>query len=278
MHVSSPPSNDEIKVKLITMEKCITKVRNFFLTHNLLINDNKTELIVIGSQYQLNKIDNIQIRVGNCIINPSLKVKNLGVIFDQNLNFNEHINEICRKSLYQLYRLNQLKKYMDTHSLTQLIHAFVMSHIDYCNTLYYNIPAYSLQKLQRIQNMSARVLTQTSKYQHITPILKQLHWLPVKERVNFKIALQVYKCLNGHAPSYLSELISYNVPSRNLRSSSLNYLTTPKINSITFGGRSFIYSAPRVWNELDISIRNSFSLQTFKIRLKTFYFDKYFNQ
>ena len=95
------------------MEKFIEKARKFFITHKLLINDNKTELILIGSKYQLNKIEGIQISFGNCKIVPSLKVKNLGVVFDQYLNF----NKICHKSMYQIHKLNLLKKYLYTNAL-----------------------------------------------------------------------------------------------------------------------------------------------------------------
>ena len=276
MHIAFKPSTDELLISQFHMEECILKVRKFFLSHNLLINDDKTELIVLGSQYQLNKINEIQIKVGNCSINPSTKIKNLGVIFDKNLNLNEQINNVCKKSYYQLQRINQLRKYLDQKSLISLVHAFVTSNIDYCNTIYFNIPEYMIQKIQRIQNTSARVITQTSKYEHITPTLKHLHWLPVKERIIFKIAVQVFKCLNGYAPAYLKELINMYTPPRNLRSGNKNLLAKPKINSISFGGRSFAYSAPQIWNSLSNSIKMSPSLSTFKKNLKTFLFNKHF--
>ena len=91
---------------------------------------------------------------------PSLKVKNLGVVFDQYLIFNDYINEICHKSIYQIHKLDQLKKYLDTKSLASLVHAFVILLTDYCKILY----SYSLNNLQRIKKISARLITQPPKF------------------------------------------------------------------------------------------------------------------
>ena len=103
-----------------------------------------------------------------------MTMKNFEVVFDHYLSFNDHINEICHKSMYQIQRVNQLKKYLDTKSLASLVHSFLILHIDYCNILYFNLSSYSFNKLQRIQNFSACLVTQTHKFPVIKPILKQL--------------------------------------------------------------------------------------------------------
>ena len=126
-----------------------------------------------------------------------------------------------------MYQIHQLKKYLNTESLSSLVHTFAISHIAYCNILYFNLFSYSLNKLQRIQNFSARLRTQTQKFQHIKPIFKQFHWLPVKKRINLKIALQVFKCLNGHAPKYVNELLCSYIPVRSSHSSKKNLLISP---------------------------------------------------
>ena len=121
--------------------------------------------------------------------------------------------------------------------------------------------------------MLQNIVTNTSKYSHITPILKDLHWLPVNYRINFKILLLVYKALNGQAPGYLSELLSPKTPptSHNLRSSNDRFLLKiPNIKTkATLGDCAFSYAAPKLWNQLPIAIRKAQSVPVFKSMLKT---------
>ena len=129
-----------------------------------------------------------------------------------------------------------------------------------------------IQKLQMVQNRAARLVTRTRKYEHITPVLKRLHWLPVKVRIEFKLLLLVYKALHGLAPSYLRDLLTEYQPSRSLRSSSLKMLLVPRTKLKTFGDRAFSISGPKLWNDLPLDIRTSESIGTFKSRLKTHFF------
>ena len=173
------------------------------------LNDSKTELLIIVTNQQLSKIDveNTFIEIGNSRIKPTKNVKNLGIIFDQTLSFNSHIKSLNQKSYYQLIRLQQLKKCIDRPTLESIIHSFISSKIDNCNIIFYNLPKYQIQKIQRIQNSAARLLSGTSRYSRITPILKELHWLPVESRIKYKIILTTFKCLHGSAPKYLSNTL-----------------------------------------------------------------------
>ena len=127
-----------------------------------------------------------------------------------------------------------------------------------------------------MQNAAARVLSKSSKYTHITPVLNDLHWLPVVERIKFKILLLTWKIVNGFAPGYLDELISDYVPTRNLRSSGTGMLTPRRVKS-SFGDRAFAASAPLLWNALPLHVRNVNSVESFKSSLKTHLFMSYFN-
>ncbi len=120
---------------------------------------------------------------------------------------------------------------------------------------------------------AARVLTRTRKYDHISPVLSTLHWLPTKHRIDFKILLITYKALNGLAPQYLSELLSHYSPSRPLRSQNSGHLIIPRISKSTAGGRSFSYLAPKLWNNLPNTVREADTLCQFKSRLKTHLFN-----
>ena len=127
-----------------------------------------------------------------------------------------------------------------------------------------------------MQNAAARILSKTSKFTHITPVLKQLHWLPVVERIKFKILLLTWKIIHGFAPHYFDDLISEYVPSRSLRSSGTGMLT-PRRVKCSFGEKAFATCAPVLWNALPSNVCNAKSLESFKSGLKTHLFSSYFN-
>ncbi len=126
--------------------------------------------------------------------------------------------------------------------------------------------------LQMVQNTAARVLARTGKYDHISPVLSALNWLPIKHRIDLKILLITYKALNGLAPQYLSELLSHYSPPRPLRSQDSGYSIIPRISKSTAGGRSFFYLAPKLWNNIPNTVREADTLCQFKSRLKTHLF------
>ncbi len=158
----------------------------------------------------------------------------------------------------------------------KLVHAFMTSRLDYCNALLGGCPASSINKLQVVQNAAARVLTRSRKYDHITPILQSLHWLPIKFRISYKILLFTYKALNGLAPVYLTSLLPRYNPSRSLRSQNAGLLIVPRIAKFPKGGRAFSHLAPKLWNSLPDNVRSSDTLSLFKSRLKTHLFGQAF--
>ena len=161
-----------------------------------------------------------------------------------------------------------MKKCFDRTSFERIIHAFVSSKLDYGNSLLKGIPDYLLQKLQYVQNSAARLLTGLRKYDHISPTLMDLHWLPVAARIDYKVALITFKCLNGMGPSYLSDLL---VPlSEDRRSADGMLLVIPKTNKVNYGDRSFRKAAAKLWNELPVNLRCCNSLEAFKRGLKAY--------
>ncbi len=127
-----------------------------------------------------------------------------------------------------------------------LINAFMTSMLDYCNAVLGGCSARLINNLHMVQNAAARVLTRTRKYDHISPVLSTLHWLPIKHRIDFKILLITYKALNGLVLQYLSELFSHYSPPRPLRSQNSDYLIIPRISKSTAGGRSLFYLVPKL--------------------------------
>ena len=242
--------------------------------NKLLCNTSKTEVLHFTSRFL--DVDSItHVTIGNSVKELTSEARDLGVILDHHLKMSSHINNICKSASYSLRRIGQIRRYLNTASTEKLVHAFITSKLDYCNSLIYGLPDKDLIKLQRIQNSAARLVTLTKKFEHVTSILQTLHWLPVKKRIVFKILLLTFKVLNGQAPSYLSDLLVVNRPVRALRSNSDNStrLVTPLYRTETYGGRAFSSCAPRLWNQLPPALRSNMTIDVFKKQLKTFLFD-----
>ena len=233
-----------------TIEQCVRDIDNWMVINKLKLNQDKTEVVLISSRYRLKPpLDSLQI--GNVTVVPSSSARNLGVIFDKCFNFEEHIKSICKSSHYHIRNIAKIRKYIDEESAKIVVHAFVTAKLDSCNSLLYGLPQHLISRLQSIQNTAARVVTRTRKFDHITPVLKQLHWLPVRYRIVFKILLLVYKALNGTAPSYISELLKYHTSERKLRSSSQHLLAIPKARLKTHGEPESVCCSGTETMELD---------------------------
>ena len=158
-----------------------------------------------------------------------------------------------------------------------LIHAFVTSKLDHCNSLLYKVPKNVIKKLQSVQNAAARLITRSRKCDRITPILLvDLHWLPVSEGIKFKILLLTFKALHQQSPTYIQDLITRYLPSRSLRSSSTLSLNPVCFNLKTYGSRAFSVSAPELWNKLPNDIRSCENLNLFKHKIKTYLFKNFY--
>ncbi len=210
--------------------------------------------------------------IGGDEVSLSPQARNLGVILDDDLSLSSHVMSICKAANYQLYRLSRIRKYLTPTALKTAVHTLVSSKLDYCNGLLVGLPKHQIDKLQMIMNSAARLITGTKKFEHITPVLIDLHWLPVDKRISFKVLCTTYKALNNLAPQYLMDQLENYTPGRALRSADKQLLSIPKIRTQKFGARSFKFAAPTLYNALPLEIRQSPTLDTFKSRLKTFFF------
>ena len=255
------------------LEDCINDVCSWFTANKLVCNSTKTNFIYFSSKFKPKPISTC-IKFGSTILQPINKIRNLGVIWDSNLSMKHHVSKVCSSAASSLSRIGHIVEYLDKKSIEKLIHAFVTSKLDYCNSLFLGLPNKELNRLQRIQNCAARVITGTKKCDHITPVLESLHWLPIKARIQFKILLTTFKVIQGCCPVYLCDLIHSSRNTYNLRSSNANLLKQPRSRLRNYGDRSFSIAAPKLWNSLPDHIRNSTSLETFKKHLKTHLFTK----
>ena len=207
------------------------------------------------------------------MVSKSSKARNLGVIFDENLNFNSQVNIMCKKSYFHLCNLSAIRKYLDQQSAKKAVQAFVTSTLDYGNSLLYGLPKTQLEKLQLVQNSAVRIIMGVRKFDHITHLRRELHWLPVADRISFKILVLTWKCLHDQAPNYLSSLVHEKSQKRRLRSSDQGLLATPRSKLVTCGDRTFSKAAPVLWNALSLKLRRIDTLDTFKSALKTHLFN-----
>jgi hypothetical protein len=176
-----------------------------------------------------------------------------------------------------LHNILRIRKFLSEDAAKTIIHSLVTSKLDYCNSILYGQPKYAIGRLQYVQNCAARIIYQCKKYEHVTPLFKSLHWLPIEQRVKFKILVITFKALHGLAPSYIADLIKPYVPARNLRSANQNLLHQPKFNLKTFGARAFSVSAPMLWNSMPVELKQKDSINSFKKGLKTWLFIEAFS-
>ena len=208
------------------------KVRSWMINDKLMLNDDKTEFLVMGTSKQLSKVSVNSIRVGDVHVIPVHSARNLSSWFDLHMDMATHITKTCGSAFFYLYNIRHIRKYLTSECTEKLIHAFITSRLDYCNSLLYGVPDHHMQKLQRVMNGSARLIFCAPKHCHITPLLQQLHWLPIRLRIEFKILLITFKVLQGSAPKYLTDLISVLPPSRYdlRRNNKGTLLSTPRVS------------------------------------------------
>ena len=163
--------------------------------------------ILAGTRQQLAKLTFNSIIIDNVEITRSLEARNLGVTFDSELNMKAHIGSICQTSFFQLRGISSIRKYLTKEATATIVHAFVSSRIDGCNSLLYGLPQKDINHLKIVHHAAARVVSKTRKYDHITPILKELHSLPVEARIIYKYLIITWKAIHGIAPQYLCELM-----------------------------------------------------------------------
>ena len=221
LYLSFRPGDDDAQdVTHCAMEACIKDIRKWMIDEWLPLNNTKTEFLAIGTRQQLSELRSSSIEVGNQKIDCSSSVRNLGVMLHKSLGMNSHINQICKASFYHIPNIRRISKYLSKE---------VTSRLDYCNSLLYGLPKYQLSKLQHIMNMAARLIMDTMKFDHINPVLYNLHWLPVNYRIQFKILMITFKAIHGMAPSYLSNLICIRSSSRySLCNNDIIFLEMPK--------------------------------------------------
>lgn len=259
---------------------CFSDLSNWCASRRLQLNASKTELIWFGSRTMIRHIadENRSITFCSTVLQSVDVVRNLGVLFDSELTMKQHINHVVSVGYYHLRRLRQIRRHVTRDALKQLASALVLSRIDYCNSTLIGLPACTIAPLQRLQNAAARLVMGLRARDHVTSTLAELHWLPVRFRISFKVSLIMFLIHSHQCPAYLSNIVTplNSEPSRRrLRSSTGTDYLIPRTKT-KFGERSFSVAGPTTWNALPESVRAAADVATFKRLLKTHYFESAF--
>ncbi len=225
----------------------------------LQLNKEKAEVIAFGNKDEVLKVNAYFDSRRQTTKN---QVRNLGVILETDLSFSSHVKAVTKSAYYHLKNIARIRSFVSSQDLEKLVHAFITSRVDYCNGL---LPKKSIRQLQLIQNTAARILTRTRTSEHITPVLRSLHWLPVTFRIDFKVLLLVYKSLNGLGPKYMADMLTEYKPNRPLRSLGSSQLEITRVHTKQ-GESAFSYFAAnfrRAWTCAGLSVGTLRALQDF---------------
>ena len=229
---------------------CINMVKNWFLQNSLMLNMNKTQLLNISrtsSVFTSDIIDSITFV-------PCNNVKNLGFIFDDNLNFSDQIANVCKSTNYQLYKIRSIKKFLPFRISKMLIESLVMPRINYCCSLYYGLPTTSTKSLDRIIRSSIRVLHHVKLYGHesVNYHLVNSKLLNMNKKCTFSYLKLIFKVLKNRLPSYLIDILQFKIYKRNLRNASIRLLQKKNYKLKRYGKRYFSVAAIDLWNALPV--------------------------
>lgn len=251
-------SADPSTTPRVLLEKCSAALSNWFLFNGLQLNANKSEVLLIGTPEKCKaalRILSQELTIAGSPISLSSSAKILGVTLDPQLNFDKHITDICRSANYHLKALAHIRPSLTTSSANLIACSIISSRLDYCNSIFNGLSAYNIHRLQCIQNRAVRIVLGVGRRVSTEPLLRQLHWLPIVNRIQYKTALLTFKALVSKQPGYLSELLNPYIPAKALRSSGSNFLTVPRVNS-AFQSRAFSVAAPHLWNSLPVALRS----------------------
>ena len=241
--------------------RCIDDIDRWMSSNRLKLNADKTQFIWLGSPQQLAKVGSIRLTVGGVDVAPLDSVRDLGVTLDSQLTMKQHVDIVTRSCFYHLRQLRSVRSSLTFDAVRTVVQAFIISRVDYCNAVLYGVAAHIIRRLQAVLHAAARLITGVRRCDHITPTLRDtLHWLPVTQRIEYKIALMAFDCVRGTGPAYFADTcrpVSTIIGRSNLRSADRGDLVAPRTMGKRYGPRSFRSSAPTVWNHLPAYLHSS---------------------
>ena len=261
---------------IMKLQNCVESIHEWCRSRRLQLNPAKTELIWFGSKASLKKTVHLDLNlyIGVDVIKPVGVVQDLGVFLDAELNMDQHVKTVVRSCFFHLRRLKSVRRILGREVTLGLVSAFVTTRLDYCNSVLAGLPQASIDPLQRVQNAAARLVAGIGTRDHITPVLRSLHWLPIRLRIQYKLCVLMHQVHIGRSPAYLADMMTAtaDLPGRErLRSANSFRYETPKLK-LKFGERAFSYAGPNAWNSLPSNLQEQMNTDTFKKQLKTHLF------
>ena len=250
------------------MEYCLDEVKVWMTRNSMYMNDGKTQYIPIVPKSADAIVVKSVIRIGMASITASLCVQCLGVCTDGHLDMKKQVSQTISACSFYLRNINHISCFLPRPTKERVVNAIVTSRLDYCNALLYGTSAINIARLQRIQITAARSITRCPRSDSATPLLRELHWLPIVCRVDFKLLVFTYKAMHNDAPVYLCELVCPYQSTRTLRSANNNMLQVKRTRTKA-GDCSFAIAAASLWNNLPKVIKTCDNLTSFKRLLKT---------
>jgi hypothetical protein len=267
-------SNDDWATTAETIRRCMEEYESWMRHNQLKLNPEKFEFVIFHKRSQQIVRSDYTLHLQSGTLEPVTEVRDLGVILDSTLSMESHINSVVRSCRHQLRSIAKIRRSLSKDACQTLISTLVFSKMDYANSLLTKLPNSQIRKLQLVQNAAARLLTGTRYTDHITPIMKDLHWLPISYRIQYKLIMLCFKARLGRMPTYISDDVIPYRPAQHLRSADENLLYVPGSHTTTYGDRCYNHTMAVAWNALPRRLRNELSIVQFKKNLKTYLFTK----
>lgn len=271
----SPRNHDEVLNVKQTLETTMYDIKEWMNQVRLKMNDAKSEFIIFSSPKLSISSSLDAINVNGTIVQRSDVVRLLGAWLDTELNMKQHVKIKSKTASLNLQRLKRIQPFLTESATKTLVVSLVLSHLDYGNALLMGLPKKTIEPLQKVQNMAAKLVLRKGKFASNNESLRSLHWLPIRARVKFKVLVTTHKCIYGIAPLYLKDLLKFKKVQRSgLRSNDEKCkLNVPRTKRKTFASRSFSVEAPRLWNCLPQTLRLQENHYQFRKELKTLLFN-----
>ena len=262
-----------IAAALLKIEACVVEVADWMVRNQLKLNKDKSQAIIFHTVKQSPHVPvDTYVNIAGQRVRLATSVRNLGVLFDSALTMESQVASVAKTCYYQIRNIGKIRSCITSDACKIPVHALVTSRLDYCNALLYGLPQTMLKRLQRVQNCAARLICRRKKHDHVTPLLKELHWLPIHVRPTYKLLTIAYSVMHGLAPEYLAELLDRHHPRRVLRSASAELFSVPFSQTVRHGDRRFSVAVATLWNQLPNSVRMIETLPLFGTHLKTHHF------
>ena len=253
LYLSFSPA--ELPTSILALNEDLTRISQWCCKNSLLINPDKTKVLAVGLPQLLKKLSSFSITLFDKEITPVPVVKDLGVLLDTHLSYNQHITEIASKCLFKLYQINRIKHLLDRKTLLLVINSFVFSKLQYCSTVWSNTSSSNIDKLQKVQNFAGRIILGLRKYDHISDGLRSLKWLPIREKLILNDATMMHKCINKLVLDYLADMFKSRSQVHNRQTRASGALDIPLCRLLT-GQRSFAFRGAKLWNSLNDNIKS----------------------